>query len=97
MFKSDSQNFWQLASIQASAMGLPVMLVGGQIAAKTGPGIAVRSIFLANLILWLIDLAITSMSAEKQNDIESVFSGDRLGIFACWTCDLPQATGFSIK
>ncbi|PIS02046.1 MAG: hypothetical protein COT85_07875 [Chlamydiae bacterium CG10_big_fil_rev_8_21_14_0_10_42_34] len=62
------QNFWQLASIQASASGIPVIIVGGQVAAKFGAGVGITSIILGNLILWLIGTAVISMTASGRNN-----------------------------
>ena len=67
------QNFWQLASIQITTIGLPGTIVGGQVAKEYGTGTALLSIFIGNLILWLIGLVIILMSAGKRsNAIENV-------------------------
>ena len=47
-----NQNFWQLACIQSASIGLPGMLVGGQIAKEYGAGTAIISLCIGNLILW---------------------------------------------
>ncbi len=72
-----NQNFWQLASIQSASMGLPVILVGGRIANEFGPGIAISSVLIGNLILWLIALVVIGMTDHRINAIENV--GDYLG------------------
>ncbi|MCP5491409.1 MAG: hypothetical protein H7A42_09935, partial [Chlamydiales bacterium] len=73
MFKEKDQNFWELASIQSAAIGIPGMIVGGQISKQFGFGTAVISIIIGNLILWVLELAIISMTSEgKLNAIENV-------------------------
>ncbi|MBS0652097.1 MAG: hypothetical protein JSR39_01075 [Verrucomicrobia bacterium] len=72
-----NQNFWQMSCILGSAMGLPVMIVGGSLAKTQGPGSAVLSILIGNLILWIIGLGIYSMAKSSHNAIENV--GDYLG------------------
>lgn len=67
------QNFWQLAAIQSSALGLPGILIGSQLAKSYGAGTAVVSICIGNLLLWIIGLAIISMAArERNNALENV-------------------------
>lgn len=84
-FEDHNQNFWHLASIQSAAQGLPVILIGGKIAAQYGAGVAIVSILIGNLFLWLIGLSVISMTIQSRKDaIENVgvFLG-RLGtIFA---------------
>lgn len=68
-----NQNFWQLACIQSAAQGLPVIMVGGQIAKDHGAGVALTSVWIGNLILWMIGLAVISMTARyRKNAIENV-------------------------
>lgn len=66
MFKDTNQNFWQLACIQATAMGLPVMLVGKHLANEYGAGVAITSLCIGNLILWLIALSMFAMTFHSQ-------------------------------
>jgi hypothetical protein len=67
------QNFWVLASIQSASMGLLGMIIGGQIAQNFGAANAVKSICVANLILWAFRIIIISMAAtEKKDAIENV-------------------------
>ncbi len=67
------QKFWVLAAIQASAMGLPVMLVGGKVAKTYGVVNAIFSVIIGNLILWLLSLCLISMSSFKRfNAIENI-------------------------
>jgi purine-cytosine permease-like protein len=61
-----NQNFWQLACIQSSAQSVPGILLGWNLAKDFGAGTALISIFLGNLILWLIGLSIISMSSDKK-------------------------------
>lgn len=78
MLKDTNQNFWQLACIQSSAMGLYVMLVGKQIATTYGAGVAITSICIGNLVLWIIGLSMFSMTYKGKGDakhaIENVLS-----------------------
>lgn len=67
-FPDHNQNFWQLASIQASASGLPVMIVGGHIAKSYGVATGITSVVLGNLTLWLIGMTIISMAAPKKDN-----------------------------
>ncbi len=66
MFKDTNQNFWQLACIQATAMGLPVMLVGKHLADEYGAGVAITSLCIGNFILWLIALSMFAMTFHSQ-------------------------------
>ena len=68
MFKDTNQNFWQLACIQASALGLFVMLIGRQLATQYGAGVAITSVCIGNLILWIIGLSMFSMTYKSQGD-----------------------------
>lgn len=73
MAKDQKQSFWELAGIQAAAVGIPGMLVGGQIAKAFGFGTAILSICLGNLLLWIIELAVISMTSDgNENAIENV-------------------------
>lgn len=67
-FPDHNQNFWQLASIQASASGLPVMIIGGQIARNHGIAAGITSVILGNLTLWIIGMTIISMAAPKKDN-----------------------------
>lgn len=66
-----SKNFWQLASMLGPALGLPAMIIGGQLAKEYGAGAACTSIWIGNFVLWLIGLGIISMSDGK-NAIENI-------------------------
>jgi purine-cytosine permease-like protein len=66
-FQYDNQNFLQLASIQIVALGLPVIIVGKNLAASFGAGTAICSIAVGNLILWLIAITIISMVDRSQS------------------------------
>lgn len=67
------QNFFQLGSIQASAVSLPAITFGGMLGGVYGSGTALGSIFIGNLILWVIGLAIISMvSNDRINAIENI-------------------------
>ena len=67
------QNFFQLASIICAPLALPVIIVGAQLAEKFGAGTAIGSIFVGNLILWLIGITMISMpEKDRINAIENV-------------------------
>ena len=71
-FPDHNQNFWQLTCIQSAAQSIPGILTGGILAQKFGVNVALSSIFIGNLILWLVGLAVISMAAkERKNAIES--------------------------
>ncbi len=78
MFRDINQNFWQMACIQATAMGLPVMLVGKQLATQYGAGSAIISLCIGNLILWLIALSMFGMTyyekGKAKHAIENVLT-----------------------
>ena len=81
----DNQNFFQLASIQSAGPGLSVIIVGKQLAQQYGPGTAIYSILLGNLILWLIGIAVISMVEKAQSNAIDNFKnyiGKSGGIFA---------------
>lgn len=67
------QNFWQLASIQITTIGIPGSIIAGQIAKKYGVKTACNSVLIGNLILWAIGLVIVRMSsAKRSNAIENI-------------------------
>lgn len=69
----DHQNYFELSSIQTVSLGLVGMILGKQLAEQYGPGPAILSIFVGNLILWLIGLAIVSMVYQQHtNAIENI-------------------------
>ncbi|MBI3508796.1 MAG: hypothetical protein HY069_04115, partial [Chlamydiia bacterium] len=69
------QNYIQLASIQSVSLGLPASTVGWILAEQHGPSVAICSILVGNLMLWLIAMAIISMAFEgRSNAIENARS-----------------------
>ncbi|MCX6989871.1 MAG: hypothetical protein NTX49_02220 [Chlamydiae bacterium] len=81
-----SQSFWQLAFIQSSAQGLPVILVGGKIAQTYGAGAAILAILIGNLVLWVIGIAIILMAFRgRKNAIQNIeeYVGFWPSILAC--------------
>lgn len=78
------QNFWQLACITGVALGLPAMVIGGQLAKEYGAGTALLSIGIGNILLWVIGLGIVSMAQGKNHAIENVkgYLGKYVSIFA---------------
>lgn len=77
-------NFWHIGCILGAAMGLPVMIVGASLAKTQGPGSAILSILIGNLILWIIGLGIYSMAKSSHNAIENIgeYLGKGTGMFA---------------
>lgn len=70
--KKPSLSFWQLATIFGLGAGVRGLTVGGQLAKIYGPGTALLSIFLGNLVLWLICLIILSIAGKKKQAIETI-------------------------
>lgn len=62
------QNYWQMATIQAAAFGFPILLVGRHISETQGAGSALLSVWIGNLILWLVALATVAMAYPKRKD-----------------------------
>jgi cytosine permease len=84
-FPDHHQNFWQLSCIQVAGSGIPVFIVGGQIAAQYGPGAAITSVILGNLILWMVGLGIISMAIPgRANALQNIsqYLGKPGGLFA---------------
>ncbi len=72
-FVDRQQNFWQLASIQASGISITGILLGGHLTKQYGAGQALIAVIIGNLILWIIGLIIIAMSAQgRKNAIENV-------------------------
>lgn len=72
-FTDHSQNYWQLASIQAASIGLPVLVSGGRLAEHLSMGAAISSIIIGNLLLWAIGLVMISLAiTDRSNAIEMV-------------------------
>lgn len=68
-----SQNYWQMTSIQSASLGLPMIAAASHIARSSGTFVAISSILIGNLILWLIGFSIISMTKnEKKNAIDNV-------------------------
>ena len=75
IFQSDHQNFFQLASIQSASLGYSVIIVGKQLATEYGPGTAICSIVVGNMLLWLVAIAIIFMvDRVHANAIENIKS-----------------------
>lgn len=89
-FISDNQNFWHLATIQAAALGLPVFFIGGKLAGEFGLGVAISSLCIGNLVLWLIALSMFAMTytraGEAENAMQNVFA--YFGKTASWVASL---------
>lgn len=68
-----AQTYWQLASIQIAAFGLPSLYFGAYLEKGQGAATAVLSICVGNLILWLVGLATIAMTVKKRkNAIENL-------------------------
>ncbi|HSX13727.1 MAG TPA: hypothetical protein VLE96_04815 [Chlamydiales bacterium] len=82
-FIDRKQNFFQLACIQVIPLGITAMSIGDMIAKKHGAGVAIGSIIVANLILWLIAILIITMAFRfRSNAVENV--NNYLGKFSSW-------------
>lgn len=88
--KERNQNYWQLACITGTALGLPAMVIGGQLGKLYGPGTALIAVLIGNFVLWIMGLGIISMAQHKKHAIENVkeYLGNISGIFAAliWVC-----------
>lgn len=71
-FPDHNQNFWQLASIQAASQGIVAILVGENLVRQHGSLVALTSICIGNLLLWLIGLGVISMSAKNRQNLIQV-------------------------
>ena len=60
-FQYDGQSFFQLSCIQVVSLGLSGVIIGKILATQYGPGTAICSLAIGNLILWLIATAVITM------------------------------------
>jgi len=92
-------NFWQLACITGSALGLPAMVMGGFLAKEYGPSIALTSIFIGNLLLWMIGLVIVSMTDLQHHAIENVegYLGKPAATFASLVLVIAFLTWYAVQ
>lgn len=68
-----NQNFYHLACIQTVGLSIPTAMIGKLMSAEFGAGTILSSIFVGNLILWLVGLAIISMVYHAHtNAIENI-------------------------
>ncbi|MCB1117726.1 MAG: hypothetical protein KDK50_03995 [Chlamydiia bacterium] len=101
--KDNNQNYWQLASIQGAALGLPGFLIGQTLASQYGVGTALVSLCISNLILWVIALAMFSMTYKKKGHaghaIQNVkaYLGGNSAIFASIVLFTAFLSWFSIQ
>lgn len=93
------QNFWHLACITGSALGLPATIIGGTLAKEYGAGTALISIFVGNLILWLIGLGIISSVHGRVNAIENirVHLGKKIGYTAALVLAITFLGWYSVQ
>lgn len=68
VLSNQEQNFWQLGCILGASLGLPGMFVGKALSKQYGTEIAITSICVGNLVLWIIALAVVAMSAKQRNN-----------------------------
>jgi purine-cytosine permease-like protein len=67
------QNFYHLSCIQSVSIGPSAVIIGKQLSVQYGAPVAIGSILIGNLILWLIGLAIISMVYQaRTNAIENI-------------------------
>lgn len=66
------QNYWQLGIVAGTALGLPGMIIGGQLHAQYGPKTAFLSVVIGNFILWIIGLSIISMVENRSHAIQNI-------------------------
>lgn len=92
--KENSINLWQLGIMLGTGMGLPVMLVVGKVSQDLGPGTAISSILIGNLLLWVIGLGVLGISKKRIHAIE--ITKDRLGEFMCFVVAVAWIAAFAI-
>lgn len=74
-FDDHSQTYWHLLCIQGASLGIPVIFIIKQLTNQFGPGVAISSVVIGNLISWAIGFAIIAMAAPgKYNAIQNVNS-----------------------
>ncbi|MBS0626376.1 MAG: hypothetical protein JSS32_10030 [Verrucomicrobia bacterium] len=81
--QNQSLNFLQLMFILSMNAGLPTLVIGNSFRQISGNGSAICSIVVGNLILWIVGIAIISMSYENRiNAIEnaSIYVGKYGGV-----------------
>lgn len=72
-FRDHSQNFWQMAFIQAASVSLTGSALGGQFMTEFNPPTILISIACGNLFLWVVGMAMISMSfSGRSNAITNV-------------------------
>jgi hypothetical protein len=69
----DIQNFFFLGTIQSAGIGIPCLMIGDYLAKTYTPGIAIGSIIVGNLVLWLIGIGVISMTGQNHiNGIQNI-------------------------
>ncbi len=66
-----NENFWTIGCI-LGILGIPGMIIGGQLARSYGTSSAIISICIGNLILWILGLGIISMTEGKGHAIDNI-------------------------
>ena len=71
--KKHSLNFFSLACILSASAGFPFIVLGSLLTKQYNPGITIGSIFIGNLVLWVIGITIISMARKEYiNGIQNV-------------------------
>ena len=70
--KGTTLSFWELTCLTGTALGFPAMIVGGKVAASYGAGTAITSIFIGNILLWLLGLGIITMAKGNEHAVQNV-------------------------
>lgn len=92
-------NYWHLTSILGAALGLPAMIVGGELAAKYGGGVAFTSVCIGNLLVWLVGMGIISMAEQGNNSVDNIknYLGKITGIIAAVMLIIAFLTWYMIQ
>lgn len=69
-----NQNYWQLASIQSAAFGVPALQFGASLGKIVTPATAVIAICLGNILLWLLGLRIIGMTTKGRKNAMDNFA-----------------------
>jgi len=71
--KKDKQNFFFLSCIRIASIGIPSLGIGHFLSEQYGPGVAIPSIFVGNLILWIIGIAVVSVTNKSNiNGVQNI-------------------------
>lgn len=65
---STDQKWYHLGTILSTPFSLPMIIIGNQLANQYGAGVAICSILVGNLLLWLIGLTVITMAIEQRSN-----------------------------